>query len=185
MHYPLKGWKVFNLVVTYHNDVKEAVVSKPVPVEEVMQGFEHIHPRARRVIEHGSNWKLWVLCDRTPVERWIDWRVALLGDAAHPMLQYLAQGACMAMEDAVTLAELVAAYPGDIDKAFRTYQALRIPHTARVQLGSREIGKFIYHPGGAAALVRNSVLKSWTPNEYYDRLSWLYGGSILPPAAAA
>lgn len=185
VHYPLKGWKVFNLVVTYHNDVKEAVVGKPVPVEEVMQGFEYIHPRARRVIEHGSNWKLWVLCDRTPVERWIDGRVALLGDAAHPMLQYMAQGACMAMEDAVTVAELVAAYPGDIDKAFRAYQALRVPHTARVQLGSREIGKFVYHPGGAAALARNSVLKSWTPDEYYDRLSWLYGGSILPPAAAA
>lgn len=182
VHYPLKGWKVFNLVVTYHNDVKEAVAGKPVSVDEVKRGFEHIHPRAQKIIEHGSNWKLWVLCDRDPVDRWIDGRVALLGDAAHPMLQYFAQGACMAMEDGVTLSELAAAHPGDIEKAFEAYQALRVPHTARVQLGSRAIGQYIYHPAGATALARNHVLRSWTPDEYYDRLEWLYGGSILPPA---
>ena len=92
VHYPLKGWKVFNLVVTYHNDVKEAVAGKAAPVEEVKRGFAHVHPRAQRIIEHGSNWKLWVLCDREPADRWVDGRVALLGDAAHPMLQYFAQG---------------------------------------------------------------------------------------------
>ncbi|MGD0847498.1 hypothetical protein [Bradyrhizobium sp.] len=62
-----------------------------------MRGFAHIHPRAQEIIRHGKNWKLWVLCDRDPVERWIDGRVALLGDAAHPMLQYFAQGACMVL----------------------------------------------------------------------------------------
>jgi len=182
VHYPLKGWKVFNLVVTYHNDVKEAVAGKSVPVEEVMRGFEHIHPRAQRIIEHGSNWKLWVLCDREPGDRWVDERVALLGDAAHPMLQYFAQGACMAMEDGVTLAEFIADHPDDIAKALQAYAALRIPHTARVQLGSRSIGQFIYHPAGATAMARNQVLHSWTPDEYYRRLDWLYSGSILPGA---
>lgn len=182
VHYPLKGWKVFNLVVTYHNDVKEAVAGKPVSVEEVRQGFEHIHPTAQSVIEHGSNWKLWVLCDREPIERWVDGRVALLGDAAHPMLQYFAQGACMAMEDGITLAEMVADHPGDIERALNAYQALRIPHTARVQLASRAIGQYIYHPGGATATTRNHVLQSWSPEEYYHRLEWLYSGSILPNA---
>jgi salicylate hydroxylase len=185
VHYPLKGWKVFNLVVTYHNDVKEAVAGKAAPVEEVMRGFAHVHPRAQRIIEHGSNWKLWVLCDREPADRWVDGRVALLGDAAHPMLQYFAQGACMAMEDGVTLAEFVADQPGDIENALKAYQTLRVPHTARVQLGSRSIGQFIYHPAGATAMARDHVLRSWTPEEYYHRLDWLYSGSILPGAKPA
>ena len=185
VHYPLKGWKVFNLVVTYHNEVKEAVAGKAAAVEEVKRGFEHVHPRARRIIEHGSNWKLWVLCDREPADRWVDGRVALLGDAAHPMLQYFAQGACMAMEDGVTLAEFVADQPGDIENALKAYQALRVPHTARVQLGSRSIGQFIYHPAGATAMARDHVLRSWTPDEYYHRLDWLYSGSILPDAKPA
>jgi 2-polyprenyl-6-methoxyphenol hydroxylase-like FAD-dependent oxidoreductase len=103
VHYPLSGWKLFNLVVTYHNDAPEPVAGKPVSHDEVRRGFEHVHPRIREVIERGQDWKLWVLCDRDPVLTWTDGRVALLGDAAHPMLQYFAQGACMAMEDAVCL----------------------------------------------------------------------------------
>ena len=104
VHYPLSGWKVFNLVVTYHNDAPEPVAGKPVPVEEVRKGFAHVCERAQSIIRHGKDWRMWVLCDRDPVDSWVDGRVALLGDAAHPMLQYMAQGACMAMEDAVCLA---------------------------------------------------------------------------------
>jgi 3-hydroxybenzoate 6-monooxygenase len=176
VHYPLKGWKVFNLVVTYHNDVGEAVAGRPVGVEEVRRGFEHIHPRARQVIEHGSDWKLWVLCDRDPVERWVEGRVALLGDAAHPMLQYFAQGAAMAMEDAVRLAAEMAARPDAPEAALLAYQSARLARTARVQIGSRLIGEYIYHAAGATAIVRDSVMRSLGPDDYYDRLSWLYGG---------
>ena len=67
-----------------------------------------MHARAQEIIRHGKNWRLWVLCDRDPVERWVDGRVALLGDAAHPMLQYFAQGACQAMEDAVCLSHMLS-----------------------------------------------------------------------------
>src|SRR5712671_5939988 len=105
----LSGWKVFNLVVTYHNDAPEPVAGKPVSDHEVMQGFRHVHARAQAIIRHGRNWKLWVLCDRDPNERWVDGRVALLGDAAHPMMQYFAQGACMALEDAVCLSHMLDA----------------------------------------------------------------------------
>ena len=108
VHYPLSGWKVFNLVVTYHNDAPEPVAGKPVPVEEVRKGFTHVCERAQNIIRHGKDWRMWVLCDRDPIDQWVDGRVALLGDAAHPMLQYMAQGACMAMEDAVCLADSLA-----------------------------------------------------------------------------
>ncbi len=184
VHYPLKGWKVFNLVVTYHNDVKEAVVGKPVSKEEVARGFDHIHPRARQVIEHGADWKLWVLCDRDPVTNWLDGRVALLGDAAHPMLQYLAQGACMAMEDAVCLSHMVGAH-GSVEAAFAPYLANRMVRTSRVVMSSRAMGEYVYHPGGAAAAVRNSVMGNYSPAEWYDRIAWLYGGTGLDGAEGA
>jgi 3-hydroxybenzoate 6-monooxygenase len=177
VHYPLKGWKLFNLVVTYHNDAAEAVAGKPVEKDEVRQGFEHIHPRARKIIEHGDNWKLWVLCDREPITRWNEGRVALLGDAAHPMLQYFAQGACMALEDAVSLGHNFEACGGNIESTFDAYCRQRVPRTARVQMESRAIGEYIYHPAGAAALVRNSIMSGRSAEEYYFRLSWLYGGS--------
>lgn len=179
VHYPLKGWKVFNLVVTYHNDVKEAVAGKPVTKEEVSQGFEHIAPRARQIIEHGDNWKLWVLCDRDPIMNWVDGRVALLGDAAHPMLQYFAQGACMAMEDAVCMSQMFELHGEKVETALQQYLDQRMARTARVQLSSRLIGEYIYHPDGAKAAVRNQVMSRRTPEEWYNGLAWLYGGTGL------
>ncbi|MGG7566214.1 3-hydroxybenzoate 6-monooxygenase [Rhodovulum sp. DZ06] len=178
VHYPLKGWKVFNLVVTYHRDVKEAIAGKPVSKEEVAQGFEHIHPKARQIIEHGNDWKLWVLCDRDPISTWIDGRVALLGDAAHPMLQYFAQGACMAMEDAVALSHCVAGHD-DLDAALKSYEAMRTVRTARVQMNSRLIGEYIYHPGGAQAAVRNSVMGGMNQQDWFNTLDWIYGSNGL------
>lgn len=181
VHYPLKGWKVFNLVVTYHNDVEEAVAGKPVSKEEVREGFEHIHPRAQQIIEHGEDWKLWVLCDRDPVEGWVDGRVTLLGDAAHPMLQYFAQGACMALEDAVCLGHMVAAHDG-LETALERYRAQRFVRTARVQLGSRLIGDHIYHPSGGRAALRNAVMSAKSPQQWFETLTWLYGGTGLDTA---
>lgn len=179
VHYPLQGWKLFNLVVTYHNDAPEPVAGKPVPEEEVLKGFGHVHERARQIIRHGSDWRLWVLCDRDPVETWVDGRVTLLGDAAHPMLQYFAQGACMAMEDAVCLAHMFGAYPGRVEAALENYRLRRILRTTRVQLQSREIGTHIYHPAGAHALLRNAIMKAKSPRDWYDSLEWLYGGHGL------
>ncbi|HEV2558153.1 MAG TPA: 3-hydroxybenzoate 6-monooxygenase [Microvirga sp.] len=185
VHYPLQGWKAFNLVVTYHNDAPEPVAGRPVPEEEVRRGFEHVHERARGIISHGRDWKLWVLCDRDPVERWVDGRVVLLGDAAHPTLQYFAQGACMAMEDAVCLSHMLAAYPHDRDRALLEYQAQRVVRTTRVQLQSRAIGEHIYHPAGAHALARNAIMGAKSSAEYYDHLAWLYGGTGLGAKATA
>ncbi|HMI17003.1 MAG TPA: FAD-dependent monooxygenase, partial [Bradyrhizobium sp.] len=179
VHYPLSGWKVFNLVVTCHNDAPEPVAGKPVSDEEVMQGFAHVHTRAKDIIRHGKNWKLWVLCDRDPLARWVDGRVALLGDAAHPMLQYFAQGACMALEDAVCLSHMLGTYPDDHAAALERYCSQRFPRTARVQLLSRAIGEHIYHPSGEHARLRNAIMRAKTSEDYYGDLAWLYGGTGL------
>ena len=184
VHYPLSGWKLFNLVVTYHNDAPEPVAGKPVGDDEVMEGFRDVHERARSIIRRGKNWKLWVLCDRDPVERWIDGRVALLGDAAHPMMQYFAQGACMALEDAVCLSHVLGACRGDHISALEQYRKQRVVRTARVQLQSRAIGEHIYHPAGAHAAVRNAIMRAKTSEDYYDHLAWLYGGTGLNAEAS-
>jgi salicylate hydroxylase len=185
VHYPLSGWKVFNLVVTYHNDAPEAVAGKPVSEEEVLAGFKHVHPRAQDIIRHGTDWKLWVLCDRNPVEHWVDGRVAVLGDAAHPSLQYLAQGACMAMEDAVCVSQEMAARPNNPEEALEAYRRQRVLRTARVQLMSRAVGEHIYHPAGAHAALRNAVMSAKTNADWYDTLAWLYGSTGLGEARSS
>jgi 2-polyprenyl-6-methoxyphenol hydroxylase-like FAD-dependent oxidoreductase len=176
VHYPLSGWKTFNLVVTYHNGATEAVAGKPVSDDEVMQGFRHVHDRAQRIIRHGRNWKLWVLCDRDPVENWVDGRVVLLGDAAHPMMQYFAQGACMALEDAVCLAHQLDKRSDNLTAALQCYRDQRLLRTAKVQLQSRAIGEHIYHPAGAHALLRNAIMRTRSSEDYINQLAWLYGG---------
>lgn len=183
VHYPLSDWKVFNLVVTRHNDATEVAAGLPISAEEVRAQFAHVAPRALKVIEHGKDWKLWVLCDRPPILNWVDGRVGLLGDAAHPMLQYMAQGACMAMEDAVCLAHEVEAASADFPRALETYRQKRVHRTARVQIQSRVIGDHIYHPDGAHAALRNAIMRAMTAEEYYDSLQWIYGGTGLSERA--
>ena len=175
VHYPLSGWKLFNLVVTYHNDAPEPVAGQAVSNAEVARGFEHICDQARRIIELGKDWRLWVLCDRDPVLNWVDGRVVLLGDAAHPTLQYMAQGACMAMEDAVCLSHELGRESLDIDQAFESYRRNRVNRTARIQIQSRLMGDHVFHPAGGHADLRNAILRSMSVEDIYDNLQWLYG----------
>jgi salicylate hydroxylase len=144
----------------------------------VHASFPHICDRARQIIDHGENWKYWVLCYREPIANWVDGPVALLGDAAHPMLQYFAQGAAMAMEDAVCLGEMVETYGADYVSAFAAYNRLRAPRAGRVQIGSRLIGEYIYHPDGAKAEVRNVAMRANSADDFYDSLEWLYASRL-------
>ena len=185
VHYPLSGWKVFNLAITCHNDPPEAFAAKPVTHEEVMEGFKDVHPRAKAIIHHGKDWRAWVTCDRDPVERWVDRRVALLGDAAHPMLQYFAQGACMALEDAVCLADTLGQPSHDIEEALEQYRTERLLRTTRVQLQSRELGDHVYHPAGAHALLRNQLMRQMSLEQFCDNLSWLYQSPLSKPTPSA
>jgi salicylate hydroxylase len=174
VHYPLSDWKVFNLVVTSHNEALKTVAGKPVSNVEVRKGFGHIHSMPLQLIDDGSDWRLWVLCDRDPVTNWREGCVTLLGDAAHPMMQYLAQGACMALEDAVCLSFELDGASGDFERAFESYRLARIARTARVQTDARRMGDLIFHCDGEAAEHRNAVMRAMTTDDYYDAMSWLY-----------
>ena len=116
---------------------------------------------------------MYVLRDRDPIRDWSKGRVTLLGDAAHPMLQYLAQGACMAMEDAVCLADQVASHASDPAAAFKAYQQQRYLRTARVQLTARLYGH-VYHAAGASADLRNEFLRTKTPAQIFESMAWIY-----------
>ncbi len=174
VHYPLRGGEQYNVVVTFHSRDKEEWSVREGSRAEVQGYFEGICPKARQLIDLPKDWKRWATADRDPIGQWVFGRAALLGDAAHPMLQYLAQGACMAMEDAVTLGEALGVCDNDLDRAFALYQRSRVARTARVQLSAREMGR-IFHASGVERLVRNELWKGRTQERFYDAMEWLYG----------
>ena len=104
----------------------------------------------------------------------------LLGDAAHAPLQTLAQGAGMAIEDGLCLAEFIHATGGDFAVAFRQFESARILRTARVQLESRALWDFYHLDEGVARDVRNATVADWNEAHLFDCLSWLYDGAPLP-----
>ena len=174
VHYPLRGGAQYNVVVTFHSRQRETWSVTDGSQEEVLTYFTDVLPRARQLLSLPKSWKRWATADREPIAKWTFGRVTLLGDAAHPMLQYLAQGACMALEDGVTLGEAVRVSGGDLTAAFARYERSRVTRTARVLLMTREMGR-IYHAKGVERLVRNDLWKGRTPERYYDGLEWLYG----------
>lgn len=103
VHYPLRGGHQYNLVVTFHSRQQEEWGVKDGSKEEVLSYFAGIHPRPRQMLDKPTSWRRWSTADREPVAKWGTERITLVGDAAHPVAQYMAQGACMALEDAVTL----------------------------------------------------------------------------------
>jgi salicylate hydroxylase len=174
VHYPLRGGQQYNLVVTFHSREKEEWGVKDGSKEEVLSYFEAIHPLPHQMLDRPSSWKRWATADREPVERWSFGRATILGDAAHPMTQYVAQGACQALEDAVTLGAAVQEANGDFEAAFRLYEQARIPRTARVLYAARDMGR-IYHAKGVDRHVRNSLWTGRTQSQFYDSLQWLHG----------
>jgi 2-polyprenyl-6-methoxyphenol hydroxylase-like FAD-dependent oxidoreductase len=175
VHYPLRRGELYNLVAVFHSDRYEEGWNAEGSTELLWQHFKGQVPQVQRMLERIETWRMWVLCDREPVKNWSEGHATLLGDAAHPMLQYLAQGACMATEDAVILAEKVAAQPNDVSAAFKAYTQERYLRTARVQIMARVYGDF-YHARGVTAELRDIALSGRTPEQSYDGISWLYDG---------
>jgi salicylate hydroxylase len=174
VHYPLRGGEQYNIVVTFHSRQQEEWGVREGSRDEVMSYFTEICAKPRQLLDKPTSWKRWSTADRDPVARWGEGRATLLGDAAHPMLQYLAQGACVALEDAVTLRAAIEACDRDLTAAFRLYESKRVVRGARLIIAAREMGR-LYHAKGIERLVRNSLWAGRTPERFYDALEWLYG----------
>jgi 3-hydroxybenzoate 6-monooxygenase len=175
VHYPLRRGELYNLVAVFHSDHYEEGWNAEGSKELLWNHFQGLRPEVLRLLELIDTWRMWVLCDREPIKEWSKGRVTLLGDAAHPMLQYLAQGACMATEDAVILASNVAASPDDPATAFKAYSQERYLRTARTQIMARVYGEF-YHARGVSAELRDMAVGGRSIPETYDSIAWLYGG---------
>jgi 3-hydroxybenzoate 6-monooxygenase len=176
VHYPLRRGELYNLVAVFHSDRYEEGWNASADPGLLWQHFNGQRPEVLRLLERIETWRMWVLCDREPVKQWSKGRATLLGDAAHPMLQYLAQGANMAIEDAVRLADEVERCPDDLSAAFQAYQEARYLRTGRLQILSRVYGQF-YHASGVTAELRDQMLGARTPQDAYDGVAWLYGGN--------
>ncbi len=174
VHYPLRRGELYNLVAVFHSDRYVEGWNAEADADELWGRFKGQRPEVLRMLERIETWRMWVLCDREPIKDWSRGLVTLLGDAAHPMLQYLAQGACMATEDAVWLAEKVAAQPHDLPAAFKAYVQHRYLRTAQVQIMARVYGDF-YHARGPAAELRDQMLGGRSAAQSYDGMAWLYG----------
>jgi salicylate hydroxylase len=173
VHYPLRGHRLYNLVAAFNSDSDAEDWNTRADSRELHARFQPVVATVKEMLQKISSWRMWALCDRDPVAQWSKGHVTLLGDAAHPMLQYIAQGAGMAIEDALVLAEELDAVSGDCVAAFQAYQGRRYLRTGRAQLTSRLYGEF-FHASGAAREVRNEFLRTRSEEDTLDGLSWLY-----------
>ncbi len=173
--YPLRRGELFNLVAVFHSNKYDEGWDTFGDNSELSERFADAHPTVRALMEKINVWKMWVLCDREPVKNWSQGKVTLLGDAAHPMLQYLAQGAGQAIEDAVVLGKAIEHFNGNFEKAFLAYQDKRYLRTARVQLTARLYGD-IYHASGVTRELRNHIFQSGKDSAGFAGLKWMYEG---------
>jgi 3-hydroxybenzoate 6-monooxygenase len=178
VHYPLRRGELFNLVAVFHSNKYDEGWNTFGDTAELNERFADAVPQVRELLEKIETWKMWVLCDREPVKNWSDGRVTLLGDAAHPMLQYLAQGAGQAIEDAVVLGEALKHTRNDVASAFQKYQQARYLRTGRVQLTARFYGD-IYHAAGVTRELRNSLFQGGQESAGFAGLQWMYKGLDL------
>jgi 2-polyprenyl-6-methoxyphenol hydroxylase-like FAD-dependent oxidoreductase len=186
VHYPLRTGTLFNIVTVFRTSNETAPSDTDSPHPDLAHVYRDSHPTMKAL------WAMmdlsrrgWVSSDRDPIRHWSRGRVTLLGDAAHPTLQTLAQGACMAIEDAVCLAELVDINGGDFARAFRQYESARYLRTARVQFESRYLWDNFYHVGGIEREVARNIWSGRTEDDMYDCLAWLYDGFPLPQKRGA
>jgi salicylate hydroxylase len=148
---------------------------------DVVRIYEGWCPPVGAVLSSAERCYKWALFDRDPLPRWTSGRVALLGDAAHPMMPYLAQGACMAIEDGYVLAGALAASADEPERALREYEALRLPRASRVQLMSRERARINQLPSLRARIVRNLrfvLQKMLKPSQHTYKIEWIYGYDV-------
>ena len=180
VHYPLRGGALFNIVAVFRTSTYAEKGDGERYRAELDHTYRDSHPVMKALLAMMDLDRRWVISDRDPIRHWSAGRVTLLGDAAHPTLQTLAQGACMAIEDAVCLAELVALAHGDFARAFRQYETARYLRTARVQFESRYFWDNFYHLGGIEREVARSAWAGRNEQQIFDCLAWLYDGFALP-----
>lgn len=172
VHYPVSDWRNFNIAAAVDGTRPEGGWSVPAAAVEVGRHFTRACDDLGAVLKAPLGWLSWPGADLPDLANWSKGSLVLAGDAAHATLPYLAQGAVMALEDAVELARLAGAAPS-LPEAFRRFETLRKPRTSRIQAQSRRQGR-IYHARGLMAAARNAVLRSGGSAFALNRARWIY-----------
>jgi 3-hydroxybenzoate 6-monooxygenase len=180
VHYPLRAGSLFNIVAVFRSSTYSERGDAASYRDELNRTYRDSHPAMKALLAMLDLERRWVISDRDPIRHWSRGCITLLGDAAHPTLQSLAQGACMAIEDAVCLAELVALSTGDFARAFKQYESARYLRTARVQYESRYLWDNLYHLDGIEREVARSAWSDRHEEQMFECLAWLYDGFDVP-----
>jgi salicylate hydroxylase len=185
VHYPVRSGTLINVVAIINDNWAEPGWSVKGAREELLAHFSPWNwaEPLREFLSLPESWLKWALYDMSPLHSWGDGPVTLLGDAAHPMLPFLAQGAAMAIEDAAILADSMALQPDRPAAAMRRYERMRRRRTARVQRAARSNGR-TYHLTATEAWARNLVLRLAGGNMLLRRYNWLYDWQPPPPLAS-
>ncbi|MFJ8128565.1 FAD-dependent oxidoreductase [Streptomyces hydrogenans] len=187
VQYALRGGDMFNQVAVFESPKALAGQDDWGTPDELDAAFDATCDTVRKGIPLMWRDRWWRMFDREPVETWVHGRIALLGDAAHPPLQYMAQGAVMAIEDGWVLAGHYARIAGaapegaepDWDGALAAYEAVRVEHCRRIQTTARAWGE-LWHLEGDARLRRNAVLRARDAHDY-SFTDWVYGPTAMTP----
>jgi len=180
VHYPLRGHSTFNIVAVFRTDTFSQKGNVESYRAELQRTYRDAHPAMREMIAMMDLERRWPIADRSPRRGWSQGRIVVMGDAAHATLQSLAQGAGMAIEDAVALAELIDTCGGRYNAAFQQFETARLARTARVQLESRFMWHHLYHVDGIEADVRNESYRARSDEDVWRCLDWLYKPPVVP-----
>jgi salicylate hydroxylase len=182
VHYPVKAGGEINVVAIVGDATERPGWSTEGAREDLLARFSRWRwsDEARALIALPERWLAFALYDLPPLRKWSRGPATLLGDAAHPTLPFLAQGAALAIEDAAVLASSFGQLPDDPAGAMRRYERARRRRTAKVQRAARRNGR-VYHLAGAEALVRDLYLRALGGNRLLRRYDWLYDWKPLPP----
>jgi len=174
VHYPISGGRELAVIVVLEDQQDGTDWSAPVSPLQIQQSLTRCAAPLRALIQAATAWRRWALHALPVPDTWTRGPIALLGDAAHPMLPFFAQGAVMALEDAVVVADALAAQGSDTASALAAYQRARRARVRQVVEASRRNGR-IYHLAGAGAMARNLMLRHVPPARLMARYDWLYG----------
>lgn len=172
--YPVRDGREIAIVAIFPDAVQSEGWGTEISSTEVSSRFSTFAPQVRELIAAAPEWRKWALRNGHVAPRLARSRMALLGDAAHPILPFLAQGAAMALEDAAVLADSLSSAPHDVASALQAYSAIRAPRVRAVAAASERNGR-IYHLSGPAAEIRNVAMRMVSGRRILARYAWLYG----------